>query len=90
MYEADLLKLHVKAGRGHLQIIAERARLEGIETKEIVQIGRFAAVCLDLVEREKPSLILTTLSHRPEWVRTFFGAPVNELIEKTGCPVMVV
>ncbi len=90
MCEADLLKLHVKEGHGHLQIVAEKARLEGIEMKAIVQIGRFAAVCLDLVEQEKPSLIVTTLSQRPEWARTFFGAPVNELIEKAGCPVMVV
>ena len=90
MSEADLLKLHLKEGHGYLQIIAEKARLEGVEMKAIVQIGRFAAVCLELVEQEKPSLIVTTLSHRPEWVRTFFGAPVNELIEKAGCPVMVV
>ncbi len=90
MSEANLLKLHEKEGRRHLQTVAEKARLEGIEMKAIVQIGRFAAVCLDLVEQEKPSLIVTTLSQRPEWVRTFFGAPVNELIEKADCPVMVV
>ena len=58
--------------------------------KAIVQIGQFASVCLDLVKQEKPSLIVTTRSQRPEWVKRFFGAPVNELIEKAGCPVMVV
>ena len=89
MCEADLLKLHEKEGRGHVEIIAEKARLEGIE-EGIVQIGQFAAVCLDLVETEKPSLIVTTRSQRPEWVKRFFWAPVNELIEKAGCPVIVV
>ena len=88
--EADLLKLHVKEGRGHVAIIGTKARLEGIEMKAIVEIGQFAAVCLDLVKQEKPSLIVTTRSQRPEWVKRFFGAPVNELIEKADCPVMVV
>jgi nucleotide-binding universal stress UspA family protein len=90
MCEADLLKLHVKEGRGHVEIIAAKARSEGIEMKAIVQIGGFATVCLDLVKQEKPSLIVTTRSQRPEWVKRFFGAPVNELVEKAGCPVMVV
>ncbi len=90
MCEADLLNLHVKEGRGHVEIIAAKARLEGIGMKAIVQIGQFAAVCLDLVKQEKPSLIVTTRSQRPEWVKRFFGAPVSELIEKAGCPVMVV
>ncbi len=90
MCEADLLKLHEKEGRGYVELIAEKARLDGIEMKAIIQIGQFAVVCLDLVKQEKPSLIVTTRSRRPEWVKRFFGAPVNELIDKAGCPVIVV
>lgn len=90
MCEADLLKLHEGEGRGYLKEIADKARLEGIEVKCLTQIGRFAVVCLDLVNREKPSSIVTTRSRRPEWVKKFFGAPVDELIEKAGCPVLVV
>ena len=72
--EADLLKLHEKEGHGHVDEIAAKARLEGIEMKSVVEIGRFDTVCLDLVEKEKPSLIVTTRSQRPEWVKRVFGA----------------
>ncbi len=87
--EADLLKLHEKEGREHVEEIAAKARLEGIEMKSVVEIGNFSVVCLDLVEKEKPSVIITTRSQRPEWVKKFFGAPVSKLIEKAECPVQV-
>jgi nucleotide-binding universal stress UspA family protein len=90
MCEADILKRHEEEGRGHVQMIAARAKLEDVETKSIIQVGEFAAVCLDAVKQEKPSLIVTTRSQRPEWVKKVFGAPVSQLIEKAGCPVLVV
>jgi nucleotide-binding universal stress UspA family protein len=90
MYEAELLKLDEKEGLARVEEIAARARLESIEMKSVVRIGRFASVCLDVAQQEKPSLIVTTRSQRPEWVRRFFGSPVNVLIEKAGCPVLVV
>jgi hypothetical protein len=73
MCEADLLKLHEKDGRGHVQEIAAKAQLESIEMKAIVQIGRFADVCLDLVKKEKPSLIVTTRSHSLNGSRDSLG-----------------
>jgi nucleotide-binding universal stress UspA family protein len=73
-----------------VQEIAAKVRLEGIEMKSVTKIGRFALVCLDVVKQEKPSLIVSTRSKRPEWVKRVFGSPVNELIEKAGCPVLVV
>jgi len=88
--EADLLKLHEKEGRERVEEIAAKARSEGLEIKAVVEVGRFANICLDLVNREKPSLIVTTRSQRPDWVKRFFGAPVSELVEKAGCPVLVV
>ena len=80
--ETDLLKVHEQEGRGHVEEIAAKARLENIEMKSEVQVGRFALVCLGLIEQVKPSLIVTTRSGRPEWVKKFFGAPVDELIKK--------
>jgi nucleotide-binding universal stress UspA family protein len=90
MCEADILKQHEQEGHEHVQMIAARAKLEDIETKSIIQVGEFAAVCLDVVKQERPSLIVTTRSQRPGWVKKVFGAPVSELIEKAGCPVLVV
>jgi nucleotide-binding universal stress UspA family protein len=88
--EADLLKQHKEVGLKHVGEIAEKAKREGIEVKTHVQIGRFAIVCLEIVQKEKPSIIVTTRSRRPEWVKKFFGAPVDELIAKATCPVVVV
>jgi len=90
MCEADVLKLHEKEGRGKVEQIAAKARLEKIEMRSVIEVGQFAQVCLHQVELEKPSLIVTTRSQRPEWVKKFFGAPVSEIIEKVECPVLVV
>ena len=88
MYEDEILRLDEKEGLSHVEEIAAKVRLEGIEMKSVVKIGRFALVCLDVVKQEKPSLIVTTRSQRAEWVKRVFGSPVNELIKKAGCPVL--
>ena len=88
--EADLLKLHEKEGRGYVAEIAAKAELEDVEMKAIIEVGPFADICLDMIEKEKPSLVVTTRSQRPAWVKRFFGAPVTDLIEKANCPIMVV
>jgi nucleotide-binding universal stress UspA family protein len=88
--EAEVLEQHEREGRKHVAAIVEKARREGIEVKFQIQVGRFALVCLDVVQQEKPSHIVTTRSKRPEWVKKFFGAPVDDLIARARCPVTVV
>lgn len=88
--ESEVLKRHEKEGWEHVKEIVEKAGKEGIEAKTHVQVGRFALICLEVVEKEKPSVIVTTRSDRPAWVKRFFGAPVDDLIAKAACPVMVV
>ena len=88
--ESEILEKHEKEGRKHVETIAEKAGKQGIEVKSHIQVGRFALVCLDIVQKEKPSLIVTTRSKRPEWVKKFFGAPVDDLIAEVTCPVVVV
>ncbi len=87
--ETDLLRVYEQEGRSQVEEIAAKARLENIDMESIVQIGRFAVVCLGLIAPVKPSMVVTTRSRRPEWVKKFFGSPVDELIEKAGCPVVV-
>jgi nucleotide-binding universal stress UspA family protein len=88
--EAELLEKAEKEGREQLEKIVKRAEQEGLQVKTLVQLGRFAVVCLEVVNQTHPSLIVTTRSRRPEWVKKFFGAPVDELITKAECPVLVV
>jgi nucleotide-binding universal stress UspA family protein len=88
--EAELLEKAEKDAREEVAKIAGEAEKKGIQVKTIVQVGRFAVVCLDVVKQTHPSVIVTTRSRRPEWVRKFFGSPVDELIAKAGCPVFAI
>ena len=88
--ESEVLKQHEREGKAHVAAIVEKAKREGIEVKFHLEVGRFALVCLDVARQEKPSLIVTIRSKRPEWVKKFFGAPVDDLIAEAGCPVTVV
>ena len=88
--EAELLEKAEKEGWEHVATIAEKAEKFGIQVETLVQRGRFAIVCLDVVKKVQPVLIVTTRSRRPEWVKEFFGAPVDELIAKAGCLVVAV
>ena len=85
--EEELLEEHERAGRHHVEEVALRARERGLEVTTHVQRGRFAVVCLEIAGRERPSLVVTTRSNRPAWVKRFFGSPVDYLIAHIGCPV---
>jgi nucleotide-binding universal stress UspA family protein len=88
--ESEILEKHEKEGRKRVETIVEKTKRQGIEVKTHIQVGRFALVCLDVVQKKKPSLIVTRRSKRPEWVKRFFGAPVDDLIAEAGCPAVVV
>jgi nucleotide-binding universal stress UspA family protein len=88
--ESEMLVQYQYAGRAYVAEVADRANKEGIAVRTNVRTGRFAVVCLDVVQLEKPSLVVTVRSKRPEWVKKFFGSPVDQLIAKAGCPVTAV
>jgi len=86
--ERELLERHLRAGQKRVAEIVARAQRAGIAATTHVEIGRFARVCLGIVEGERPGLIVTTRSDRPGWVRRFFGSPVDRLTREAGCPVI--
>jgi nucleotide-binding universal stress UspA family protein len=88
--EAEMLTKAEKEALEQVTAIAGEAEQRGIQAKTLVQVGRFAVIGLEVVNQIHPSQIVTTRSRRPEWVKKFFGAPVDELIAKAGCPVLVV
>jgi nucleotide-binding universal stress UspA family protein len=88
--ESEILEKAEKEAGEHVKAIAEKAEALGIEVKKKIQMGRFALVCLDIVNQVRPSMIVTTRSRRPDWVKRFFGAPVDELIAQAGCPVIAI
>jgi hypothetical protein len=88
--EADILEEWEKEAAKHVAEIAGKAERLGILVKTLIKVGRFAVVCLEVVKQSQPSQIITTRSRRPDWVKKFFGAPVDELIAKAGCPVIAI
>ena len=88
--EAELLEKAEKDAREAVAKIAGEAEKKGIQAKTMVKVGRFAVICLEVVGQIHPSVIVTTRSRRPDWVKKFFGAPVDELIAKAVCPVLTV
>jgi hypothetical protein len=54
------------AGCDHLKRISARTEREGIKVGTYIESGRFALVCLDIVNEIRPSQIATTRSQRPD------------------------
>jgi nucleotide-binding universal stress UspA family protein len=86
--EEEVLAEHEREGREHVAEIEDLAREAGLAVTSEVRVGRFGLVAMEIVERERPSLIVTTRADRPAWVRRFFGSPVDHLIASAGCPVV--
>ena len=80
--EQELLHQYEHEGGQKVDAIAQEAEAEGISVSKRVAVGRFGLKCVEIVEKERPDLIVTTRSKRPEWVRKFFGSPVDYLIAK--------
>ncbi|MEW6360018.1 MAG: universal stress protein [Planctomycetota bacterium] len=86
--EEELLKEHRREGEKKVELIARRAREQGVEATTRVDIGRFALKVLDAARENPPEVIVTTRSKRPKWVKRLFGSPVDYLIQHAGCPVV--
>ena len=73
---------------GTVENIEIEARKNNIAVKTLFQIGRFGIICVDIVKKENPAVIITTRSRRPDWIKKIFGSPVSYLIEHSACPVI--
>jgi len=87
--EEELLEVHARQGRVAMNAIAERAKAKGLRATVHVRTGRFALVCLEIIKEVKPSLVVTTRSRRPAWLRKLFGSPVDYLMAHASCPVII-
>ncbi len=87
--EEELLQKHENAAREAVQMIVAKAQGLGLTVRTYVTRGRFALECLEVVAREQPDLIVTTRSNRPNWVRRFFGSPVDHLVAEAGSRVIM-
>ncbi|AKJ63307.1 universal stress protein [Kiritimatiella glycovorans] len=86
-YEDDVLREHGRIAAERMEHIIREAQDHGVEVRSAIHTGRFAKECLRIAAEERPSVIITTRSNRPQWVKHFFGSPVDELEESADGPV---
>jgi len=86
--EKEILEEHRQTAKERVSTIVKLADRYSIKVKKYIRTGRFALQVLPLVKKYEPQLIITTRSRRPQWVKKFFGSPVNYLIEHVKCPVI--
>lgn len=84
----ELIAEHQQIGKRYVENIEKEARKEGISVKLVFEMGRFGIICVDIMKKENPEMIITTRSKRPEWIKKIFGSPVTYLIENASCPVI--
>ena len=86
--ERELLEEHRREAEERARRIADRMARKVASVDVYTVTGRFGIECMRVVESERPDVIVTTRSKRPEWLRRLFGSPVDYLIEHAGCPVI--
>ena len=88
--EQEILHVHKNQAEEKVKSITETANKHGIVTGSHVIIGRFGTECVNIISKEKPEIVITTRSKRPEWIKKIFGSPVDYIIANAGCPVLEV
>jgi len=88
--EKELLTESEQEWKEKVEAIANRARAEGLQVVTYVRVGRFISLCMEVIEKEKPFLVVTRRPRILVWIRNLFGSQVDRLIAHAGCPVIEV
>ena len=88
--EKEILSDYEQQWKEKVEVIADRARAQGIQVVTHVHTERFISLCLEVIEKEKPSLVITVRPHRPNWLRGLFGSAADRLASKAACSVIEV
>lgn len=85
-----ILSEYENRGRRELQEVKERAGHLGIGCETLVGRGDFVEESLRIAKEKKVEDIVVSRAERSNISRKLFGSAVNELLERSPCPVMVV
>ena len=88
--EKELLAEIRQQWEGKAKDIADRAREKNLQVTTYVRTERFRTLCMEVVKKEQPSLIITKQNLRPAWFRRLFGSPADYLASHTECSVIEV
>jgi len=61
--EKEILADYEQRWKEKVEVIADRARVQGIQVVTYVHAERFTSLCLEVIEKEKPYLIITPRPH---------------------------
>ena len=87
--EKEILTDYEQQWKEKVEVIADRARAQGIEVVTYVRAERFTSLCLKVIEKEEPSLIVTAMDPRsPSWLRGLFGSAAGRLAYHTDSTVI--
>jgi nucleotide-binding universal stress UspA family protein len=86
--EKELLREIHHQWAGKIEGIANRARAENLQVITYVRTECFRTLCMEVVKKEQPSLIITKQNLRPAWFRRLFGSPADYLASHTECSVI--
>lgn len=84
----EILSEYREKAEQEVKFITRMAKDHRVCVRSYIDIGRFAVECLKVIEKEKPELVITTRSSRPQWVKKFFGSPVDYLVANAKCQVV--
>ncbi|MBW1854891.1 MAG: universal stress protein [Deltaproteobacteria bacterium] len=86
--EKELLTEIEQQWEEKVEAVANRARAEGLQVTIYVRAKSFKKLCLEIAEKEKPLVIITTRTLRPAWIRSLFRSPADYLASQKGCSVI--
>jgi hypothetical protein len=86
--EKELLLKLEKEWKERTEDIARMARTKCQQVVTYVRAGYFVSLCMEVIEKEKPFLIVTTRSCRPPLINMLFRSPADRLVSLAGCPVI--
>lgn len=88
--EEAVLKDYEARGRKELEEVKSKAEALGIQCENMIRRGYYVEEVLKIVGEREIEDIIVSRAERSNLSRKFLGSAVNDLLEQSPCPVMVV
>jgi nucleotide-binding universal stress UspA family protein len=88
--EEAVLKDYEARGRKELEAVKSKARALGVKCETVVRRGYYVEEILKIAEEREIEDIIVSRAERSNLARKLLGSAVNDLLEQSPCPVMVV
>jgi len=86
----SILREYKERGQKKIKEISNAATSLEIECTTIMTEGEFVKECLKVIAKEKPEATILTRADRSNLSRFLFGSAVNQLKQKSPCPIKVI